>query len=80
MRREIANAYQPSFRGARSANPESIQAAEWEAQWIPGLRQEAHPGMRRGEYAASLAVIARSKATKQSIFPQAAPWIASLRS
>jgi hypothetical protein len=31
-----------SFRGARSASPESITTAE---VWIPGLRQVAHPGM-----------------------------------
>jgi hypothetical protein len=31
-----------SFRGARSASPESITR---QGLWIPGLRQEAHPGM-----------------------------------
>src|SRR5205814_10580169 len=31
-----------SFRGARSASPESILPV---AVWIPGLRQAAHPGM-----------------------------------
>jgi hypothetical protein len=41
-----------SFRGARSASPESITpvfafSIQTSAQgvWIPGLREEAHPGM-----------------------------------
>jgi len=35
MRREIAKLYPPSFRGARSANPESIVRQSW---WINGFR------------------------------------------
>jgi hypothetical protein len=36
----------PSFRGARlRANPESRTVLRFLEDWIPGLRQEAHPGM-----------------------------------
>ncbi|RIA00354.1 hypothetical protein D1920_14445 [Rhodopseudomonas palustris] len=60
----VYNPLSPSFRGARSASPESIltrdavrarrciAAAEYKRRWlwIPGLRAGgAHPGMTRGE-------------------------------
>ena len=35
----------PSFRGARSASPESISPRNLADRWIPGPRQVARPGM-----------------------------------
>jgi hypothetical protein len=36
-----------SFRGASEANDPGIHNHDW-GLWIPGLRQEAHPGMTVG--------------------------------
>src|SRR6059058_1639379 len=47
MRREIAVAYSVVIPGRAQREPGIHRTAEPVAKWIPGLRQEAHPGMTR---------------------------------